>query len=100
MTGIPPDPNQGQSFPRRGASGARRLATNMSSACHLAPSHMAFVSGVAIQLSVGDTVNFRYDADVPVAPRSRARPSSPSATCSTLSKGPSSLSNTVVFEPS
>mmetsp|Transcript_58 Transcript_58/g.276 ORF Transcript_58/g.276 Transcript_58/m.276 type:complete len:332 (-) Transcript_58:216-1211(-) len=94
MTGMPPIPNQGQSLPRRGASGALRLATNMSSACHLEPSHMALVSGAALQTSVGDTVNFTYESDAPVDPRSRARPSVPSAACSALSRGPSSLSNT------
>mmetsp|Transcript_10112 Transcript_10112/g.40895 ORF Transcript_10112/g.40895 Transcript_10112/m.40895 type:complete len:272 (-) Transcript_10112:407-1222(-) len=94
MTGMPPTPNHGQSLPRRGASGALRLATNMSSACHLEPSHMALVSGAMLQTSVGDTVNFTYDSDAAVDPRSRARPSVPSAACSALSRGPSSLSNT------
>mmetsp|Transcript_1495 Transcript_1495/g.5667 ORF Transcript_1495/g.5667 Transcript_1495/m.5667 type:complete len:276 (+) Transcript_1495:212-1039(+) len=94
MTGMPPTPNHGQSLPRRGASGALRLATNMSSVCHLEPSHVALVSGAMLQTSVGDMVNFTYESDAAVDPRSRARPSVPSAACSALSRGPSSLSNT------
>ena len=39
-------------------------------------------------------MNFTYESDAPVDPRSRARPSVPSAACSALSRGPSSLSNT------